>query len=165
MQNKVETVAIWSGHLGTSQTLQLMRKMVLESTKSPKIVNIATRLWMTAKQTRKNPAQLVDDFLRKSFVYTDENIETLQAPDYMLNGLEMSGVLRGDCDDITTLHASLLNAMGIPVRFVAIRSTFEDPNFDHVYLEAQDVDEWTAYDVTIPLGTNIHWFGRQTMQV
>ena len=108
---------------------------------------------------------LVDKFLRDKFIYIDEKIETLQHPDYMLQGLEISGVLRGDCDDISTLHAALLTALGVPVRFVAIRSIKEDPNFDHVYIEANDGNEWIMYDITLSLGTIINYFGRVAIQV
>jgi hypothetical protein len=83
----------------------------------------------------------------------------------MLNGLEMNNALTGDCDDITTLHAGLLLALAFPVRFIAIRSTFTDPNFDHVYLETQHQNQWIPFDITIPKGTEIHWFGRLTVQV
>jgi transglutaminase-like putative cysteine protease len=107
----------------------------------------------------------VDEFLRSKFVYSDEKIETLQYPDYMLSGLEMSGRLVGDCDDISTLHAALLAALGFQVRFVAIRSLREDVNFDHVYLEVKLNDEWIMYDITLPLGTKIEYFGRIAIQV
>lgn len=138
-----------------------MRKLVLDSLTVPIVCNTASHIWQSGK-----PLIQTDKFLRDRFVYTDETIETLQAPDYMLNGLKMSGVLRGDCDDITTLHAALLTCMGIKVRFVAIRSTFEDPNFDHVFLEAFDeFASWMPYDITLPLGTEINYFGRLTVQV
>jgi len=115
-----------------------------------------------------NNAQLLenaDEFLRSRFVYADESIETLQHPEYMLNGLEMSGRLVGDCDDISTLHAALLTCMGIKARFVAIRSTFNDPNYDHVYIEANDGKAWIPYDITLPLGAQIEWFARLTIAV
>jgi transglutaminase-like putative cysteine protease len=107
----------------------------------------------------------VDQFLRSKFIYVDEKIETLQYPDYMLSGLEMSGVLAGDCDDISTLHAALLTALGFPVRFVAIRSVKEDPNFDHVYIEVNNNNEWIMYDITLQLGTIVNFFGRLAVQV
>lgn len=155
-------IPIWTGHLGTNQTLNLMRKLVLDSLTIPIVCNTAATIFMKMA----NPLTQTDKFLRDRFVYTDETIETLQAPDYMLNGLKMSGVLRGDCDDITTLHASLLTCMGIKVRFVAIRSTFEDPNFDHVFLEAQSPEgDWIPFDVTLPLGYEMKYFGRLTVQV
>jgi len=106
-----------------------------------------------------------DKYLRDKFVYIPEAVETLQYPDYMLNGFEMSGRLVGDCDDISTLHATLLTVLGFQVRFVAIRSTFDDPNFDHVFVEAHDGGDWIPYDLTIPLGTRMEMFGRVAIPV
>jgi len=107
----------------------------------------------------------VDNFLRNKFVYEPEIIETLQTPEYMLAGLEMSGRLVGDCDDIATLHAALLTALGFQVRFVAIRSMREISEFDHVYLEVNHIGEWIMYDITLPIGTQIDYFGRIAIQV
>lgn len=143
-----------------------MRTLVLESQTSSKLAKIATMLFMKSKSTDGRLLTSVDRFLRERFIYAHEIIETLQYPDYMLSGLEMSGRLVGDCDDISTLHAALLTALGFKVRFVAIRSTPNDPNFDHVYIEVKDInDDWIMYDVTIPLGTQIDYSGRLAIQV
>ena len=125
-------------------------------------------LFMKSAAESNSPKQLienVDTFLRSKFVYESELIETIQSPDYMLSGLEMSGRLIGDCDDISTLHAALLSALGFKVRFVAIRSIREQTDFDHVYIEVNLNDDWFMYDITLPLGTKIDYFGRLTIQV
>jgi transglutaminase-like putative cysteine protease len=120
---------------------------------------------MKSPTNKRRLLESIDRFLRERFIYQPEVIETLQYPDYMLNGLENSGVLVGDCDDISTLHAALLVALDFKVRFVAIRSTPNDPNFDHVYLEVNHGGDWIMYDVTIPLGTVIDYTGRLAIQV
>jgi transglutaminase superfamily protein len=135
--------------------MQLMRNLVLQSLNSKKLVSLASRFWL-----KPNPLQSVESFLRSKFIYVDEKIETLVAPEYMLQGLEMTGTLRGDCDDISTLHAALLTCMDIKTRFVAIRSTQTDPNYDHVFIEAFDGIKWIPYDITVPAGTTIEWFSR-----
>jgi len=120
---------------------------------------------MKSPSDKKKMLTFVDDFLRSKFIYVDEKIETLQTPDYMLSGLDMSGLLAGDCDDISTLHAALLTALGFQVRFIAIRSFREVSDFDHVYLEANNNGEWIMYDITLPLGTQVEYFGRIAIQV
>jgi len=107
----------------------------------------------------------VDEFLRSRFIYAGEAIETLQTPDYMLEGYRNSGRFVGDCDDISTLHAALLVALGFKVRFVAIRSIKEQTSFDHVYIEVNLNGDWIMYDVTIPLNTTVEYFGRLAIQV
>lgn len=122
-------------------------------------------LFMKSSLDRRELLKTVDDYLRKRFIYADEIIETLLTPDYMLSGLEMSGRLVGDCDDISTLHAALLVALGYQVRFVAIRSIRENTNYDHVYVEALHAGQWFMYDITLPLGTKIDYFGRIEIKV
>lgn len=104
--------------------------------------------------------QKVDDFIRSKFIYVKEQIETLVTPEYMLSGLEVNNHLVGDCDDISMFHATLLTCMGIPVRFVAIRSMQDDINFDHVFIEAFDGNEWRVFDATVPPNTRMEMFGR-----
>jgi len=120
---------------------------------------------MQSPTNKSELLRMVDDFLRRKFVYVDEKIETIQTPDYMLTGLEMSGILAGDCDDISTLHAALLTALGFVVRFVAIRSIQDSTAFDHVYIEVQNNNRWIMYDITLPLETQINYFGRIAIEV
>jgi transglutaminase-like putative cysteine protease len=122
-------------------------------------------IYMQATQSKKPLVLWVDEYLRQRFIYTDENIETLVSPEYMLIGLEMNNRLYGDCDDITMLNAALLTCLDIKTRLVAIRSTFNDPNFDHVFLEAMHNGDWVPFDITVTLGTEIESFARLTMGV
>ena len=142
-----------------------MRLLTLESQKSQKLAKIATDLFMKSPVDKRNLLKIVDKFLRDKFIYASETIETLISPDYMLSGLEVNGVMVGDCDDISTLHAALLTALGFQVRFVAIRSVREDVNYDHVYIEVKYGEEWTMFDLTLPLGSEIEFFGRVAVQV
>lgn len=137
-----------------------MRSLVLQSLNSKRLVRLAQIFW-----SRANVLQGVESFLRSKFQYVDEKIETLVAPDYMLQGLEITGSLRGDCDDISVLHAAILTCMDIKVRFVAIRSKQEDPNYDHVFIEAFNGKDWILYDITVPPGTPIEWFSRVSVDV
>lgn len=137
-----------------------MRNLVLESLNSKRLCNLASRLWITG-----TPIKSTDDFLRSKFIYTEEKIETLVAPEYSIQGLEQNGVIRGDCDDISILHAALLTCMDIKVRFVAIRSTKEDANYDHVFIEAFDGVEWILHDITVPRGTPIEYYSRIAVNV
>jgi transglutaminase-like putative cysteine protease len=112
-----------------------------------------------------NALKTVDDYIRQRFIYTPEMIETLLTPDYMLAGLEVNNHLTGDCDDISIFHGALLTAMNIKVRIVAIRSTFNDPNYDHVFIEAFNGQDWLMQDATVPLGTTMEHFASVTMNV
>ncbi len=144
----------------------MMRTLVLDSLQSVKLAKLATMLYMKSPTNKRQLLSIVDGYLRDRFIYQSEAIETLLYPDYMLNGLEISGHLVGDCDDISTLHAALLTVLGFPVRFVAIRSTYTDPNFDHVYIETKfDNEDWIMFDITIPLNSTVDYVGRLTIPV
>lgn len=112
-----------------------------------------------------NIVVIVDKYLRDHFNYMPENIETLVAPEYMLTGLENNGVMAGDCDDISTLQGAIYKCLGIPIRFVAIRSNRDNPNYDHVFSEVRVNNTWVAYDITLPLGFNIEYVQRVSMEV
>jgi transglutaminase-like putative cysteine protease len=140
--------------------MQLMRSLVLESLNSKRLVSLASRFF-----AKPDVLKSVESFLRNKFQYVDEKIETLVTPDYMLQGLEINGALRGDCDDISMLHAAILTALDIKVRFVAIRSVQNNPNYDHVYMEAFNGSDWVLFDITVPPGTPIEWFARIAVNV
>jgi transglutaminase-like putative cysteine protease len=113
-----------------------------------------------------NIAALTDKYLRDHFVYVPENIETLVTPEYMLISLENTGKVSGDCDDISILQGAIYKCLGYRIRFVAIRSEKDNPNYDHVYSEIYIPDNgWTVYDLTLPLGFKISYLSRVTMEI
>ena len=116
-------------------------------------------LW---KQDKTETLTAVDDYIRARFIYTSEQMETLQTPEYMASGLEINHHLIGDCDDIATFHATLLTCLGYKVRFVAIKSVPNDMNYDHVYLEALNPDTkvWETFDATVPVNTVMEYHGK-----
>lgn len=144
--------------------MQLMRSLVLQSLNSKKWVSFVSRFWLKADSTIER-LRYVESFIRDKFQYVDEKFETLLTPDYMLQGLEITGALRGDCDDISVFHAAVLTIMDIKVRFVAIRSVQSNPNYDHVFIEAFNGSDWILYDITVPQGTPIDWFSRVAVNV
>lgn len=141
-----------------------MRSLVLQSLNSRKLVSFVSGFWLKADST-KDRLRYVEAFLRSRFQYVDEQIETLLVPDYMLQGMEITGAIRGDCDDISTLHAAILTAMYIKVRLVAIRSEQSNPNYDHVFIEAFNDSDWELFDITVPKGTPIQWFSRVAINI
>lgn len=119
-----------------------------------------------AKEWRRNPgirylsAGLVHDVAAKDFVgeinavfqYVQQNIrylqdinnvETIQTPEATLT------LGQGDCDDFSTLLASMLESIGHPCRFTAVG--FEVPGeYDHVFIQTLIGTRWVALDATEP---------------
>lgn len=91
-------------------------------------------------------------WVRDHIRYTRDvnGVETVQTPRKTLE------YAQGDCDDQSTLLASLLESVGIQTRFKAVG--FSPGQFQHVYLEARDDSQqpprWVALDPTerVPMG-------------
>lgn len=84
----------------------------------------------------------------------------VQSPRRMWEELERYGTFFGDCDDVTTFLGCAFLAVGIPVRFVAIRTREGDPEFRHVFPEVDCGSGWKPVDLTIAPAKEIHDFGR-----
>ena len=79
----------------------------------------------------------VDDYLRDPI--------TEQLPQ-----LRQTGEIRGDCDDVATLGATLALAAGLPaVRFRVVSFRADRPQpFTHVYTEVLTSRGWLDFDTT-----------------
>lgn len=94
----------------------------------------------------------LEDFIRGRFFYRDEREEIVRTVPHMLHSLQVQGFVEGDCDDISTFLASVLVAMGVPARFVAIRYGGSE-DFLHVFVEFRWEWSWIRLDPTVPRGT------------
>lgn len=75
------------------------------------------------------------------YVRDVRGVETLATP---LKTLE---TMQGDCDDQATLLASLLESIGHPTRFVAMKHSTFGP-YVHVYTETKIGDKWYPLETT-----------------
>ena len=88
----------------------------------------------------KNIHRYVRDEIR--YIKDVRGVETIQTP---LKTLEIG---QGDCDDKSTLAASMLESIGHPTRFIAIG--FTPGLFAHVFIETKIGDKWIALETTEP---------------
>lgn len=145
-----------------------MRSLVLESLQHPKLVNLATSLWSNKKATTL--IDTVDNHLRRSYIWKADEVngvpmEAIQTPEWMIQGKEQSGYYIGDCDDISTLEAAILTAMGIQCRFVVIRSKPDTMVYDHVFVEALADGIWIVSDITVPKDTVHQYYQRLEVRI
>ncbi|MGV0999692.1 MAG: transglutaminase-like domain-containing protein [Fluviibacter sp.] len=91
----------------------------------------------------------VFEFVRDSIRYTQDvlNVETICSPWATLQRRV------GDCDDKSTLLATLAECVGYPTRFV-VAGYFGSKDFEHVYCQIFLNGEWVDADATErePLG-------------
>lgn len=139
-------LTIGPGMIGIRQTLRAMRRMVQAFRVDPLLRQTATTLVTLAPQ-RDQLAEVetifswVRDHVR--YVRDVHEVETLMTPDKVL------AARLGDCDDQSTLLATLLESVGYPTRFVA--AGYTDPaNVDHVYVQVFALGGWIDADPTEP---------------
>ena len=135
------------GSLGTSQTLQEMRKLSRAGCRDPVIIQLASQLVRDVPQyDRKGEIIALHGFVRDAIRYTSDPIdfELVRTPRAVL---EM-GV--GDCDDKSILLASLLRCIGRPARFVAVQMRGQCC-FSHVYVETPMGRRWICLETIKPV--------------
>lgn len=142
-----ELRAIPNGADGTRATLDIMRQFVRRYKKSLALRNLALSVVEPVLQgTRKNYAaqvRAIHSFVQNHINYVQDinGVETLATP---LRTLEMR---KGDCDDQAVLVATLLEAIGHPTRFVAIKTKPFGP-YVHVFTETKIGPKWVAVETT-----------------
>lgn len=64
--------------------------------------------------------------------------------------------LEGDCDDVSGFVAAITKALDYPTRLTAIRYTWDNPDFEHVFAEAYDNGQWHVLDPTVDAGKTMN---------
>lgn len=158
MQPHVFTArSISGGRAGTVQTLREMAKLVREGTSHPSVVQAAHKV--VRRVPPRDDVATMDAMLRevrRRMRYTRDPLgtELVKAPWVGIDMSNLSGEPEPmDCDDATTMLASLLGAVGIPSKFVVVATDSNRPrDFSHVYLKAKDTKtgRWYALDPIVP---------------
>jgi transglutaminase-like putative cysteine protease len=116
-----------------------MAMLARRGAKSNEIISIANRFSVAS----------FDRWVRSVYVYRDEDIEMIRTPEFMIGDWKSRGYIEGDCDDIATFGASVFLAIGVPCRIVAIRTTTDNPNYRHVFVEILLENVWIRFDPTV----------------
>lgn len=129
--------------LQVAQTIELMRRNVIEDSQHPAIQEQAAAI---QQQGSGDPVSDVFDFVRGRVGFQrDEVIAEPMRSAAMLNGEVVEVLIRPrdlatmdrpieDCDGFASYGPALLKAMGIPCAFVTVAADNRDPGrFSHVY--------------------------------
>lgn len=142
----VKRVTIAKGLEGARQTLALMRSLSLSSSKAMPIRNMAMYLTGHLRQKDfKAEACCCLKYVRDNIRYVRDirSVEVLQYPTTTMR------IEAGDCDDKSTLLASLLASIGHRVRFIVVSPL---PNvFSHVWVQVFVGKNWLDLEATEPL--------------
>jgi len=143
--------SIGPGEQGTLETLRIMAGLAREAANDSIFVEYARSFSNTSEVNQAHYGV---------YKYLHEEIETLYAPEFNLEHLQQTGELTGDCDDIAMFYAAIFKVLGIPCRFVAMKTRRHDLEFSHVVVEAFEDNRWKRYDATVMPGLVQIDFGR-----
>lgn len=133
------------GAPGTKATLNYMRRFVREYKKTLPVRQLALSLIRDLPGHKNWVGQIkrLHSYVQRRVQYVRDinGVETLQTP------LVTMQIKQGDCDDQSVLLASLLESIGHPTRFVAIKQNFFG-NFVHVYTETRIGPKWYPLETT-----------------
>ena len=147
---RIDLYGIPKGYLGTSQTLQHIQALIRQGAKDffvrQKAIDI---LLQRAIRPKDYPGEIraLFEWVQKNVRYTRDpfRVEVLHSARRMLE------LRAGDCDDMTTLLAAMLESIGHPTRLVIIGpDPFQPRLFSHIYLEVHHKGSWIPLDPTMP---------------
>lgn len=135
------------GDAGTRATLKVMASLVRQYRKSLPIRMQALDIVRSVPGDKnfRGMASALCLWVAHNVQYVRDihDVETVQTP------LKTLDLMQGDCDDQATLLASLLQAVGFPARFLAIKTATLGP-FVHVVAEAKIGRDWYPLETTEP---------------
>jgi transglutaminase-like putative cysteine protease len=132
------------GVAGIHVTLRAMRELVRQWRTSPDLISAARSIvFLELAKDEVSEARTLFQFVRDRVRYVRDvlDVETLSNPMLTLR------TRSGDCDDQSTLLATLYEAIGFPTRFVVAGYTLPHI-YEHVYLQVFVDGEWVSCDPT-----------------
>lgn len=138
------------GYLGTKTTLKHIQALIRAGVKDFYVRQKAIDILLKASVQSKDylgEIKALFEWVRRNVRYTKDpfRVEMLHSARRLLE------LRAGDCDDMTIVLGSMLEAIGHPVRLVV---TGPDPLrpklFSHIYLEAFHQGRWIPLDATMP---------------
>ncbi|HXH14320.1 MAG TPA: transglutaminase-like domain-containing protein [Alphaproteobacteria bacterium] len=138
------------GYAGTQRTIEYIKALIRAGAKDfyvrQKAIDILLEKGVAPKDYRGEIKALFE-WVQRNVRYTKDpfRVEVLHSARRLLE------LRAGDCDDMTILLGSMLEAIGHPVRLIL---TGPDPLrprlFSHIYLEAFHKGRWIPLDATMP---------------
>lgn len=143
---KIDRLKLHDGEAGVRQTLKIMGRLVREYRASPTIYGLSRSLIQKVPQKSwRGEVDALFYFVRDSIRYVKDPVgaEAVQLPTITLE------IKSGDCDDKVTLLSSLLEAIGHPTRFCAVKVD-GGSRYSHVFLQTKVGKRWVSLETTEP---------------
>jgi hypothetical protein len=145
-ETTVTLEALPEGVTGVRKTLSIMARFARQGRATLRVrelsMGLTSHLWQKdwASEVRALHAYVRD---RIRYVRDGVDVEVVQTPE---KTLELGA---GDCDDKSTLLASMLMSIGHPARFVAVG--MKPGSYSHVFVETRLGSRWIALETTEPV--------------
>lgn len=143
------TIEITSSEPDADQILRIMAEIVDDYSTRPEIRAFALRvIGNMGHDDRRRQLDAITNFVVKNVLYVRDpiGVEYILTPDRMIKEYEMTGVIRGDCDDHTILANTLLQSVGFETRPIGVK-VFRSDVYDHTISEIKmDNGKWYTFD-------------------
>lgn len=140
-----QLLGIRNGAGGTLDTLKIMSQLVKRYKTYVPLRQLALGIIREVPGRKNFVAQIqrIQDYVRNNIQYVKDinGVETVQTPDRTVQNRS------GDCDDQAVLVATLLETIGHPTRFVAVKTKPFGP-FEHVFAETRLGRRWVSVETT-----------------
>ena len=147
--------SIPSGKTGTATTIREMQRFVEKNKRNGRIKEyLYAMIGGCPQKDYACYARSMYDWVvaNTRYIWDPNQVEMLQDPFFILSKTRV-----GDCDDLSTLMATLYEFIDLPARFVTVKADMSAPNeYSHVFTEVKVPGRgWMGADVTQPQ----HGFG------
>lgn len=139
-----------------SEVMEWIIYLADKGTKDVRIRNLAIQITQDVRRDYTgNPNRRDNQAIAESiYQWMQSNIAYVHDPHMVERLLEPWVIVQekaGDCDDHCILAGSLLQSLGVPVRFVTVAVNPQHPSVHtHIYIQYNHEQQWKAFDSTEP---------------
>lgn len=155
------------GYLGTQTTLKHIQALIRAGAKDFYVRQKAIDILL---EKAVKPKDYLGE-IKALFEWVQHNVRYTKDPfrvEVLHSARRLLELRAGDCDDMTILLGSMLEAIGHPVRLVIIGPDPVRPKlFSHIYLEAFHQGQWIPLNATMPypMGWQPRTFVKQVIPI
>lgn len=144
---------IFGGDLGAIQTLTKMKSLVNDALRDPLVVEQARQIvedFGASGRDEIGKALAIHDWMENhlTFIPDPVGVELLATPHYLIQRIQRTGMVSGDCDDTAILSAALGKAVGLKAKFRAMGFRKPGAAFRHVVTYLLAAGRWVNLDTT-----------------
>jgi hypothetical protein len=155
------------GYQGTQRTVERIKELIRSGAQDFYLRQHAIDVLLDRRVAAKDYLGEINalfEWVQRNIRYTKDpfRVEVLHSARRMLQ------LRAGDCDDMTILLGSMLEAIGHPVRLILVGPDPRQPHlFSHIYLEVYHNGHWLPLDATMPhpMGWAPHAWVKQVITI